>query len=166
MRWLAVARTIVLGSRTPAPPQAVEEFLGHLWRVTSPNPLGPRGERIYGACLISAGPLQGIVWLKSIRAFETGEGYGSTGMEFIVNLADTYRVPVTLTPEPFGPKPRITKRKLRAWYQRFGFKLQSNGEMLYTPKRSELDHKCPECDFPVSCEGEICGSCMVTEIAK
>jgi hypothetical protein len=67
--------------------------------------------------------------------FQSGTGKGSIALRWLIGLADKFRVKLTLCPEPYGPDAKAYKAKERliAWYEKFGFKKDHEGDMVREP---------------------------------
>ena len=82
------------------------------------------------------------VTLKAIRALTRGRGDGTRVLLTLVNLADMHGVTLVLSAAPLDafptPRERVDMaRRLKAWYERFGFRGPLLGLMVREPNRLE-----------------------------
>lgn len=78
----------------------------------------------------------GKIWLSNILTNESerGKGYASKVLDSIIEIANKYKVELSLVPKPFGSKKSLTKSNLIAWYKRHGFKpIRNDDMMIYSP---------------------------------
>jgi hypothetical protein len=119
-------KTELTTATVPSNKAALDAFMQRLWDSTLENPIG--NGRIFGWALIDAHPFDGHIWLKELRALEHRLGHGTKALQFFCSLADTYRVPIILTPKRIGTK-GMNNAQLRRWYRAFGFEPRRDGDM-------------------------------------
>lgn len=74
--------------------------------------------------LIEVSVFNNRLHLSSIFSLETGKGYSSLVMKWLIGLADKYHVDIELYPTPFGTpngKKGMPLYQLKKWYKRLGF---------------------------------------------
>jgi hypothetical protein len=74
------------------------------------------------------------LYLESLRAITRGGG--KTTLEAVIEVADKNQVNLALFAQPYDANRctvRMTKKKLIAWYERFGFEHRTNGFMVRRP---------------------------------
>jgi hypothetical protein len=74
------------------------------------------------------------LYLESLRAITRGGG--KTTLDAVIEVADRNQVNLALFAQPYDANRctvRMTKKKLIAWYERFGFEHRTNGFMVRRP---------------------------------
>lgn len=74
------------------------------------------------------------LYLESLRAITRGGG--RTTLEAVIEVADKNGINLALFAQPYDANRctvRMTKKKLIAWYERFGFEHRTNGFMVRRP---------------------------------
>ena len=123
---------------------AAEEALSAIEAKAVANPFNPTEVVFYysqdGKLYVK---LDASVWQGSIHISEIsvspdarGKGLGSKILKRITDEADKSGVAVTLFPKPIG-EDGLTAGQLKRWYERHGFKVESNGGMRREAKKNK-----------------------------
>ena len=110
----------VLGDAEMAFREFLEETLDH--------PLVPR-QRIAFNCVLAVSVLGKDLFIEWIQSLIPEKGNAGKVMTFLCALADKHKVRLVLDAIPCG-EPRIPKRKLMAFYRRYGFRWTKEDEMV------------------------------------
>jgi hypothetical protein len=109
-----------------------EKYMEAVRAMGYPNPFCPQETIIDEKVALNLRFFDGAVWIRSIRALETGHGHGSSVLQTLVDMADRMGVKIRLNAVPIGREGPKAK-KLQQWYRGFGF--AGKGEELERPPR-------------------------------
>lgn len=117
MNWYSLAQKL------SNPYAAIEEIKS----MGFPNPLNNR-ETVIGQVKVDVCPYDNnTIWLKSIASMIPKQGYGTTVLRSIIDVANKNGVAIYLDPMSFGD---ISNRKLISWYTSNGF-VRGEGDFNY-----------------------------------
>lgn len=82
------------------------------------------------------GDESGVVELAELFVPEDyrGRRYASAALKWVTALARKHQCKISSYIQPFDAQPRLSKRALRAWYRRHGFRVRRDDTMEYRPK--------------------------------
>jgi hypothetical protein len=125
-------RNLLTEANDTVPPD-FDGFMAEYESMTQQNPLNP-GQRYWNVgqkdgvdCMVltQMNEFDDAISVLSIQTVPPdvcqGQGFASSVMNTLMNLADKYQVPASLDPEPFGQE-KLGVKELQAWYSRSGFK--------------------------------------------
>ena len=147
------SRKVVLKPKASGNHQAAKK---EFERISTPNPINER-ERLIGPPLggVTMSVDAGEIHISDLRSIQRGGG--REAMTAVLEIADEHGMTVGLHAVP-GESPagkKMTKVKLRAWYEGFGFKPDRGDYMIRAPKQAAKDSDFREEDHPRSDNGQF-----------
>ncbi len=99
----------------------VKDFMKEVDALGYRNPFNDMEVVVDDKCSIGVQVSSDTVHIDTLRCFSPKSGHGTEIMTRIINLADKYKVNLSLYPVPLKTKVQISQKKLIEFYKRFGF---------------------------------------------
>jgi hypothetical protein len=121
--------TNLLKEYMPSNSADIDKAVDEIERLGIRNPINPKDIIIDGSVSVEVRNWDGRLWFSSLYSMDRGKGNANRVMKKITDIADKYNVTVALDAEPFGKgSDMLTKRRLIAFYKKFGFKFEKGEE--------------------------------------
>ena len=141
---MSEGQLIKLSTRSKSPDAPAEKFMTQFREETSVHPMLPTGTRIKtfpGGAVVSLDVDRSLngddsIHLTDINSMSSrGAGYGSAALKWLCDLADIHRVKLEGWADTYmSATNTLGQRDLKAWYSRYGFKIQRGNRMIRQPQ--------------------------------